>query len=50
MAASLTLFSKLGKLPKTTCQHAPIMILGFTDAIRTQANNKDNYSIAHVIY
>lgn len=26
------------------------MIPGFRDAIRTQANNKDGYSISHVIY
>ena len=72
-----SLISKLGKLPKTTFQHAPIMIPGFRDALAaaaakslqscptlcdpiagsppgssvwTYTNNKDSYSISHVIY
>ena len=42
--------SQTRKITKNNLPEAPIMILGFRDAIRTEANNKDSYSISHKIY
>lgn len=50
MAASLPFFPKLRKLPKIICQHAPMVISGFRDVIKTYANNKDNYPVSPVIW